>query len=217
MGKIAILHTTTATVLPLNTSLKQQCEHVLIENFVDDSILPMLLNEPDKLDYAFEKLLAYSQFAQKQGAQLILNACSSVGDFGEYAKNKIQIPIIRIDDAVSDLAVKMGTNITVLATLPTTLEPSVKLLMGKGNGETTVKPILVEGAFAALKEGNATKHNELICEAATSAADADIIYLAQASMAEAVEGMPASLLNKVMYSTIHAVRTVAELYKKTND
>lgn len=215
MGKIAILHTTPATLAPLNALIKERCDGVSIENFVDDSILPMLIEDAGTLAYAFEKLLCYASFAQKQHAQMVLCACSSVGGFKDYANGKIGIPVVRIDDAVSDIAVQRGKKIAVLATLPTTLEPSCELLRGKGGAATVITPALVKNAYDALKSGDRPKHDALIRDAAEEfCKENDIVFLAQASMAEAVKGMPSHLAEKVLSSTKPAVDYIAALYTK---
>ncbi|WP_343210648.1 aspartate/glutamate racemase family protein [Anaerolentibacter hominis] len=217
MGKIAILHTTPATIAPLNTMIKNRCPDIQIYNFIDDSILPMLKEDIATLDYAFEKLLCYAQFAQRQGVQLILSACSSVGDFADYASGKLSVPLIRIDDAVSDTAVKMGKKVAVLATLPTTLNPSSNLIRRKGNGEAEVTPVLVEGAYEALQAGDKAEHDRLIAEAAGKAAkEQDVVYLAQASMADAAAMLPEEMQKKVLFSTGPAVDQVVNMYRELN-
>lgn len=215
MGKIAILHTTSATITSLTTMLKDACPNVQVENFADDSILPMLIQDETTLPYAFEKLLCYARFAERQQAQIILSACSSVGEFKQFAEGKISVPIVRIDDPVSDLAVKRGGKILVLATLPSTLRPSCALLRGKAHPGTEVIPLLVEGAYQALTSGDKPKHDRLIAEAAADACrKGDVIFLAQASMADAAQQLPEAARAKILFSTKPAVEAVAALYRR---
>lgn len=214
MGKIAILHTTTATVEPLGRLIRQELPDVTIENFVDDSVLSTLMADSGSLNYIFEKMLCYAGFAERQGASLILNACSSVGEFKDYAEGKLSVPLLRIDDPVSSLAVEMGKNIAVLATLSTTLHPSCQLIEGKSS-EVTVWPMLVEGAYSALQSGDKKTHDMLIAEKAGEALKTcDVVYLAQASMADAVSGVPEEDKKKVLFSTGPAVRELVRIYKE---
>lgn len=212
MKKIAILHTTPSTVPVFEQLLRGKLgEQVVIENFVDDSILPMLAEDAGSIPYAFEKLLTYCLFAQKQGAVVILNACSSVGEFAAYARPKLEAALIRVDEAAAEIAVQKGRNIAVLATLKTTLAPSSRLVQEKG--AETVTPVLVENAFAALKSGDIETHDALLVQAITrAAAHADVVYLAQASMARVMPRLEETVKSKVVYSTESAVEAVVSAF-----
>jgi hypothetical protein len=74
----------------------------------------------------------------------------------------------------------------VLATVPTTLGPTVDLIeqkaveMGK---EITVQRELSEGAFEILMDGDKERHDEMVVESAKKLAPSvEILVLAQASM-----------------------------------
>ena len=213
MGTIAIIHTTSATLKPLNDMIGQACPGAEIINFVDDSILPMLLKDSSCMPFVYEKLLAYALFAQKQGVDLILSACSSVGEFQKFAAGKLQVPLVRIDDPVSDIAVTQGRKIAVLATLKTTLEPSCNLLKEK-SPDCQVIPVLVEGAYEMLKAGNKDRHDSMIAQTVKQYMDeCDVVYLAQASMANALQGLSDGEKERVLASTEPAVRHVAAMYE----
>ncbi len=215
MDKIAIIHTTPVTVGTFAALVKEHLPKVEVINFLDDSILPMLLEDEGSIEYAYEKLLCYATFAQRQGVKLILNACSSVGEFKAYAQDKLSVPLVRIDDPVSSLAVEKGKKIAVLATLRTTLKPSCHLLEAKGKGDCQITPVLVEGAYSLIKSGDREGHHRLIAKAIEELApDYDVIYLAQASMAEAMEyGVTAENKDKALFSTMPVINELARVLK----
>jgi hypothetical protein len=82
----------------------------------------------------------------------------------------------------------------VLATNPPTLRPTREALEAEAADQN--RPIelcttLVEGAFQALMDGDARQHDRLVCEAIVRiSADVDLVVLAQASMARALDGLP---------------------------
>ena len=83
-------------------------------------------------------------------------------------------------------AVELGTNIGVMATVPTTLGPTVDLIrqnaVAQGK-EVQIHDRLVAGAFQILMGGDKNKHDQMVIDAARKLAhDADIIVFAQASM-----------------------------------
>jgi len=62
------------------------------------------------------------------GADYILVTCSSIGAAVEKAAETANIPVLRVDQPMADLAVQTGKRIGVIATLQTTLEPTADLV-----------------------------------------------------------------------------------------
>jgi hypothetical protein len=88
---------------------------------------------------------------------------------------------------MAEEAVRLGSRIAVVATVASTMGPSVRLV--KRAADAVNKPIqiiecLVDGALDVLmKEGNREKHNRMVLEAIEKIADqCDVIVLAQGSM-----------------------------------
>jgi len=85
-----------------------------------------------------------------------------------------------------DLAVQQGSRLGLLATVPTTVPASERLLrLAAADAGKTVEITtrLCSDAFAALKAGSVEKHNELLlAEIDRLSADVDAIVLAQLSM-----------------------------------
>ncbi len=120
------------------------------------------------------------------------SACSTVGAIAEETDGILQVPVYRIDEAMIDTAIQMGTRISVLATLSSTLTPTVDLLKRRGGKELEINVHLVEGAYDLLMAGDHKEHDRLIREAVMQEADrAQVILLAQASMAGALDGADA--------------------------
>jgi Asp/Glu/hydantoin racemase len=217
MGKkIAILHTTIVTVPLLKKISKEILPDVDIYNFVDDSILPQLLEGKHNQDFVFEKLLQYSNFAQKQGVDLILCACSSVGEFVEYANDEFDIPVVRIDEAMAENAVKMGRKIYVMATLQTTLEPSYRLIKNKvvNNKHVLIESILLKEAYMLLQQEKVKEHDRYIAERLVDIVqDESVVVLAQASMSNALAYVPAKFHSRILASTVSGMRRVAEILR----
>jgi Asp/Glu/hydantoin racemase len=92
-------------------------------------------------------------------------------------------------------AVARGPRIGVLATVPTTLRPTVNLIerQAKEQGrEAVVEAVVVEGAFAALQAGNGAEHDRLVLAALEDLlARSDVVVLAQASMARLIGALAA--------------------------
>ena len=132
------------------------------------------------------RLIGMYMDAIGQGADAVLNVCSSVGEVADSVQTAaayIGVPIVRIDEDMCREAVRLGSRIGVLATLPTTLEPTkgtinrVARAMGR---HVTLVDGLIDGAFGL----DQAQFRRLLLEAAGKIIDqVDVIVLAQGSMA----------------------------------
>ena len=145
-----------------------------------------------KAAYVDVRVVADCQFmVAPAGADYILVTCSSIGPAVETAATLTGVPVLRVDQPMVDKAVEMGTKIGVVATLPTTLEPTSDLVRRRAmltGKEIELTSRLCEGAFDALMGGNPEIHDEKVATALKELArDMDVILLAQASMARVVD------------------------------
>ncbi|MGN0779395.1 MAG: aspartate/glutamate racemase family protein [Aristaeellaceae bacterium] len=132
------------------------------------------------------RLIGMYMEAIQQGADAVLNICSSVGEVADSVQATaayIGVPIVRIDEDMCREAVRLGSRIGVLATLPTTLEPTkgtinrVARSMGR---HVTLVDGLIDGAFGL----DQAQFRRLLLDAAGKIIDqVDVIVLAQGSMA----------------------------------
>ncbi|MCL6571119.1 MAG: aspartate/glutamate racemase family protein [Bacillus sp. (in: Bacteria)] len=174
------------------------------------------MNDVMKAGYLTEavkdRIYTYMKNAEDMGADMILNACSSVGEATDMIKDRIHIPILKIDEAMADHAIELGKKIGVLATVKTTLEPTVRLVLKKAKEkgkEITIVEQIAEGAFQALLEGNSEKHDQILTETIAALMEqVDVIVLAQVSMARIIPS-----LGKVKIPILSSPRSGVELLK----
>ncbi len=146
---------------------------------------------------------------------MIFNTCSSVGDVALKAKDLLNIPLVKIDDSMAEAAVNESSSIGVLATLPTTLSPTVRLIQHfaqKLSKEVEISEGLAEGAFQAVIAGDKEKHDQLILDAAEKlAGQVDLFVLAQGSMARMENQIAEATGKKVLSSPERGVLNVKEV------
>lgn len=202
--KLAIIHTSPATVEPLKALAQEMIPGCTVINFVDDSILPQLIENGGDVDAVAARLTQYARNAAEAGADVILEACSSVGEVVVQMREAVDIPVVRIDDALAEEAVRQGRRIGVAATLATTLQPTLRLIEQKAadlNKEIELQSILVSEAFQRLAAGDTEGHNEILAAALLDLVHAvDVVVLAQASMARVLPQLPADLQGKFLSS-----------------
>ena len=187
MKTVAVVHTGPATVQPIKQQFQELLPDVRVINIVDDSLLNDVIAAGHLTEAVAGRILTYMQEGQKMGAVAILNACSSVGEAATAAHAGLSIPVVKIDERMAERAVALGPRIGVVATVRTTLEPTIRLIRAKAEEtghQIEISEGLAEGAFQALLEGKTEAHDEVVRRTILSLVDkVDVIVLAQASMA----------------------------------
>ncbi len=202
--KIAAIYTGAALVKPLSDLLKETLPGCKVMNILDDSMIAEIIETGYLTKAVKRRLYGYYEIACASGAELILNTCSSIGDAVYGAREFFPIPIVRIDEPMARRAIELTDSIAVLATLSTTLDPTIRLLercaseMGKSIHTISA---LADGAFSAITSGDAQTHDRLIAETAKQVSDrCEVILLAQGSMARMEEPL-ARLTGKTVLSS----------------
>src|SRR5215211_7564190 len=212
MTKLAIIHTTPATVDTMKALAAEMLPGSELVNFVDDSILPQLGQNGGNLAEVEERLIHYARFAEQVGANVILEACSSVGEVVAKMQSAVSIPIVRIDEGMAEQAVQRGEHLGVAATLPTTLEPTTRLLRAKADRagrQVEITPLLIEGAYQKLIAGDRQGHDNLLVEKLQELArTVDVVVLAQASMARVLPRLSVANQDKILVSPRLAIEAV---------
>ena len=135
----------------------------------------------------------------------------------DVARKLVNVPIIKIDDAMTQRAVELGSKIGVMATVPTTLQPTVDLI--EQSAELAGKPVevrqhLCEGAFDVLMGGDRVRHDQMVLDGACELApQVDLIVLAQASMSR----LAPMLSEKTGKQVLSSPRLAAEYVKSQLD
>jgi aspartate/glutamate racemase len=204
MPRLAILHTHPSTIEPLKAIAAELMPGVEVVNVVDDSILAELLRNGGVTEPIAERLMGYARFAADAGADVILNACSSVGELVPREQAAVTVPVVRIDDAMAEAAVQRGDRVGVVATIATTLNPTTRLLRAKAaalHKDITITPALVTEAFTRLAAGDRDGHDALLLAAIRQlAAQVDVVVLAQVSMARVLPQLTEAERAKVFTS-----------------
>ena len=213
MKTVVVLHTGPATVQPLKQQFQEILPDVRVVNIMDDSLLNDVMAAGHLTEAVSSRILSYMQQGEKMGAVALLNACSSVGEAASAAMPQIGVPVIKIDDTMTERAITLGRRIGVVATVKTTLEPTVRLIRAKAataGKEIEITEALAEGAFQALLDGAPERHDEIVKRTIVALADSvDVIVLAQVSMARLVPQL-ADLKVPVMSSPKSGVEAVRD-------
>jgi Asp/Glu/hydantoin racemase len=161
--------------------------HIKVFNIVDDSLIKNTIACGELTANTSKRVVNYAGSAQEAGADFILFTCSSIGPAVETAATLTDIPVLRVDQPMADMAISLGRKIGVIATLSTTLLPTTDLVKRRAalaGKEIELVSLVCTGAFEALMSGDAATHNRIVGDVLKQLVnEVDVILLAQASMA----------------------------------
>ena len=188
---LALIHTS-ATLVPVFADLcAKYLPGIKVFNIVDDSLIKNTIACGKLTPDTSRRVIGYARSAEEAGADQIMFTCSSIGKAVEMSAELVNVPVLRVDQPMAEMAVMTGKRIGVIATLSTTLEPTTDLVnrnatrLGK---EIELVPHLCTGAFEALMSGDAATHDQIVGAALRDLSEkVDLIVLAQASMARVAD------------------------------
>lgn len=210
MKKVALIHTGFVMVEVLTKLFKQIIPEAELMHIVDDSLLREVLANGKVTKPVINRMLNYFRAAEYYNAECVFNVCSSVGEVADLARGIISKPIVKIDEKMAEEAVAKSSNIGVVATLKSTLDPTIRMIQRKAREigtEVKITKTICPGAFEQLMNGNPARHDDIVLNGTIKIANrVDIIVFAQASMARLVSSLDRSLTHRVLSSPESGVR-----------
>lgn len=219
--KVALIHTGFVLVKNLTDLFIKLVLPVELIHIVDDSLLKDVIAAGKVKKEVIRRMCGYIIAAEVAGAEVILNICSSVSEVVDVAENLVNIPIVKIDEPMAEMAVEKGENIGVLATLKTTLDPTCRLLEKKARAidkKIRIKRDLCPGAFDRLIAGDLQKHDTMVLERIRRLSkQVHLIVLAQGSMARLVPQLKQEISIPVLTSLESGVKRIGEVLKRLKE
>ena len=154
--------------------------------------------------------------AASEGAKVVVCTCSTIGAIAERTPTGDAFRALRIDRAMADRAVRTGPRVLIAAALESTLAPTKALVLSAAqDAGIAVQPavLFVEDAWPHFEAGDSVRYIETLASAIRAAsAEADVVVLAQASMApvaDALADLGIDMLSSPAPGTAHAVALAA--------
>jgi len=190
---LALLHTS-PTLSPLFNGLcAKHLPNTRLLHFVDESLIKNTIAAGHLEKQTMRRLIDLVGSTFDAGADAVLVTCSSIGPAVDIAAALHDKPVLRVDAPMAERAIAAGNRVGVLATLSTTLDPTVALVrrtaaeMGK---QIEMVEHLCEGAFEAVMAGDTATHDRVVGTAIRETMKGvDAILLAQASMARVLDSL----------------------------
>jgi Asp/Glu/hydantoin racemase len=216
---LALIHTSPTLVSIFSALCEQHLPEVRHFHVVDESLIQDTIRAGRLRRQTVRKLVSHIAAAESKGASAVLVTCSSIGPGVTLAQSLFDFPVLRIDEAMAEAAVRRARTIGVLATLRTTLDPTLALLRQKAadaGRRVELVECLCEEAFPAVMAGDNETHDRILRKALVEELnEVDVIVLAQASMARVLATLaPGALRPPVLSSPELAVLRARQLLKQ---
>lgn len=194
MKKIAMLHTSSATLAMMQQLIADIMPEVEVMHLVEESMIKQVMKAGGVTPNIAARIADYVHIAEKADCDIFITACSSIGTAVEQCQFLTPLQLARIDSAMVKEAIEKGERIAVLATVATTLKPTLDYVQRKiqeSGKPRAITPILMEEAFHALLAGEMDTHDRIVADGLKTAfSQADVVMLAQASMARVLQQLP---------------------------
>lgn len=219
---VAMIHTSAGLLPTFKALAAELMPGRQVFNVIDESLLCDIQREGRLVATTSRRLVGHVLSAADAGATHILVTCSSMGRAVEASRLLTGSIVLRVDEPMTFEAVGHGRRIGVIATLPSTLEPTASLVSSKARDagkEVSINALVVPGAFDAVMSGDGARHDALVGEAILKLIpQVDALVLAQASMARVVDALPAGQRTiPILSSPRSAVSHLASLVNSSKE
>ena len=205
--QLVMIHTVSPLLDVFNRLGGELLPGISLSHILDEPLLERVRQRGQLTPEDSARLRTHVTVAEETGADAVLVTCSTISPCVDDVQPEVNVPVIKIDEAMIARAVAKATKIGVVATNETTLEPTHQLLQTQAedaNKEIEVELVLVENALAALLGGDGATHDQLVKEAVLELAErADVVVLAQATMARVLDVIPESERQVPILSSPH--------------
>jgi Asp/Glu/hydantoin racemase len=213
--RLAFIHTS-HVLIPLFSKLaKDILPGVDVFHMTDESLIRNTIAAGQLTRMTIRRVVTMIESAHLGGADTVMVTCSSIGAAVPVARQQFDFPILRVDEAMAETAIRMGKRIGVAATVRTTLEPTIALLRdtaAASHCSVEIEQELCEGAFEAVMSGDTARHDQLLTAGLRDLRKrSDVVVLAQASMVRVLPQLDLNGGPPILSSPELAVRSAAAI------
>lgn len=190
--RLALIHTVSwydkSVIQPFARAWQDENPDIAVINIMDDALLSDSLANGGPPADVLRRCVLYAMAAEAAGADVAMITCTTVGEASHLARRMLSIPVFNIDEPMAREAVKSGERLGILATVPTSLPATQRLLeceAARANKAISIQPVINEAAFQHLLRDEITLHNDLVHrEMDKLAGEVDAIVLGQISLSK---------------------------------
>lgn len=185
---LAFVHTAPVNVATFDRLMAEIDPTIPVKHILDESLLRDARAQGITPELT-QRIEAAMTSAMDEETAVVVCTCSTIGGAAERVTSPTGQPVIRVDRAMAERAVAMGSNIVVAAALESTLAPTRQLIeevAAQQGRAVNIRLLVCEGAWQFFDQGDQAGYWDAIAKSLHEADDlGDVVVLAQASMAGA--------------------------------
>ena len=220
--RIQLIHAVTVAQEPIHGAFARLWPEARIVDLTEASLATDLAEAGELTDAFTDRMAALIHFGVETGADGVLFTCSAFGAAIEAARESIEIPVLKPDEAMIEAALAQGASEGSRIGGLATFTPTIASLAGELDVAAEargLKPDIdlrhVPGALEALRDSREDEHDRLIAEAAAEMTDVDVLILAQFSMSGARDAIAEVPGRPVLTAPNEAVKKLRRLLEET--
>ncbi|MER9107150.1 aspartate/glutamate racemase family protein [Mesorhizobium sp. M0848] len=206
--RIALIHATPVAIEPILDAFRATWPEAEPINILDESLALDRAKAAEISNQLIERIVSLTEYGVSTGSTAVLFTCSAFGPAIEYAASKVEVPVLKPNEAMFEAAIARGGKTAMLYTFAPakeSMEQEFREEARKLGAAAEIISFFVPGAIDAVRVGDVATHNRLIAEAATCLSGFEAVTLAQFSMARALSDVQAATTIPVLSSPEQAV------------
>lgn len=206
--RIVLIHAISVSVEPVTAAFESHWPEAELVNLLEDSLSRDRAAEGELSPSMYARFDALTRYALDIGARGILFTCSAFGEAIEAARQGVDVPVLKPNEAMFEEALEAGRRIGMLATFQPSVASMEKEFYEAARlvkSEASLQTLCIADAMSALKAGDAATHNSLLAKAAPAFSECDAVMLAQFSTSRARAAVAGVLDCPVLTSPTSAV------------
>ncbi|MFE7224325.1 hypothetical protein ACFU7D_06045 [Nocardioides sp. NPDC057577] len=193
---VALIHASQASLAPADAAFGDEFPEAKLWHLLDNRLVSDAEAAGGLTEELRARMSTLIQYAVDGGADAVQLSCSMYGPVAHDVAAHQPVTVLASDQAMFDHVVALRPGrITVLASLGQAAADSAQRLgdwLAAAGVASEIEPVLVRGAAAAASAGDLDELTRLMAaEAVTAARSAEVIVLAQYSLAPALAGIAA--------------------------
>lgn len=212
--QIALFHVHKDAMNAAVTAFERDWPKARVSNLLEDGLFEWVRETGGVVPEMYEAFKTLTAYAVDRGADGILYSCSAFRECIDACIENYELPLLKPNDAMIEAALDRGNRIAVLATVGptiTSISSEIEEMAQATGRDVILSSHMVDGAFDAMASGDGATHDRLVADAAAQISDADVIVLAQFTLARAVPVVAAVTNIPVLDSPGAAVAKMREL------
>ena len=188
--RIALIHATRAAIDPIEAATVKLWPEAEMISILEEGLSIDRAKSAELSSDLSRRIIDLSRYAEMAAADGVLFTCSAFGAAIDRANFEARIPVMKPNEAMFNAAFAYGDRVAMIYTFPPAaagMEEEFREASRDLESNARITSVFCDGALEAKRKGADFTHDWLIAKTAAEIEDADVILLAQFSMATAAD------------------------------